>query len=146
MIVATISYLIQKNDKEKLITNVLTPTYVVFIVMVTLLNRADGGGYNLIPFWSYMAAYGGALYLWKEVALNYLLFMPLGFFLMIRMENTVKVSMIDLCFSSLIEIAQLMFNRGLFEFDDIIGNTIGCLIGAMIGKIVCRYLISKRQS
>ena len=33
-----------------------------------------------------------------------------------------------------IEIVQLVFRIGLFEFDDMIGNTIGCLIGAVVGK------------
>ena len=35
-----------------------------------------------------------------------------------------------------IEIVQLVFRIGLFEFDDMIGNTVGSLVGAVIGKLV----------
>ena len=36
--------------------------------------------------------------------------------------------------SASIEIVQLVFRIGLFEFDDMIGNTVGCLVGAVVGK------------
>ena len=47
-----------------------------------------------------------------------------------------KVVLIGFLLSASIEIIQLVFKIGLFEFDDMIGNTIGCLIGAVIGKMV----------
>ena len=30
----------------------------------------------------------------------------------------------------------LLWILGLFEFDDMIGNTVGCLIGAVVGKLI----------
>ena len=47
-----------------------------------------------------------------------------------------KVVLIGFLLSASIEIAQLVFRIGLFEFDDMIGNTLGCLIGAMVGKLI----------
>ena len=41
-------------------------------------------------------------------------------------------------FSTALEILQLMTHRGLFEWDDIVYNTIGALIGFLL------YLILKR--
>ena len=48
-------------------------------------------------------------------------------------------------FSSVIELVQLMSRRGLFEFDDIIHNTIGTAIG--FGLIVLiQKLIGKQKT
>ena len=38
-----------------------------------------------------------------------------------------------------IEISQLCFRRGLFEWDDIIGNTVGTIIGYSIYKMVKKF-------
>ncbi len=54
------------------------------------------------------------------------------------MYNTVKVVLIGFLFSASIEIIQLVFRIGLFEFDDMIDNTISCLIGAVVGKMMKR--------
>ena len=142
--VAITSFIIHRQDKTNRIVKVLTPTYVVFIVIVTLLNRSNGGGYRLELFWSYKAAYDGAFYLWKEIAINYLLFIPLGFLLKFRIKEIYKVCLIGICVSGLIEISQLIFKLGLFEFDDIIGNSIGCVLGAMIGLVIEKYLLSRK--
>lgn len=81
-----------------------------------------------------------------EIILNYILFMPLGFLFYLCFGekrsysrvwiNTAKVVLIGFLLSASIESIQLVFRIGLFEFDDMIGNTIGCLIGAVVGKMV----------
>ena len=52
-------------------------------------------------------------------------------------KSGMKVVLIGFLLSTLIEIIQL-FRIGLFEFDDMIGNTIGCLIESVIGRMVKR--------
>lgn len=143
--VAFISFIFQWRNKTNRIINILTPTYVAFIVMVTLLNRSEGGGYQLEPFWSYKAAYGGAIYLWQEIVLNYLLFIPLGFLLHFRFKEMNKIGLIGLSISTFIEVAQLELKLGLFEFDDIIGNSLGCVLGAVIGVIIQSICCQKRS-
>lgn len=79
-----------------------------------------------------------------EIVLNYLLFMPLGFLLYLCFGEKfgLRVVIAGLLLSVSIELIQLLFNIGLFEFDDMIGNTIGCLIGAVVGKVT--RVIKKR--
>ena len=43
-----------------------------------------------------------------------------------------------------IEILQLVLKRGLFEFDDIMNNSIGCMLGCMFGNLVA-YLLAENQ-
>ena len=52
----------------------------------------------------------------------------------------VKVLIGFLC-SVATEIIQLVFHLGLFEFDDILNNTLGCFIGL----IIYRTLLSHRK-
>ena len=56
--------------------------------------------------------------------------------------NTKRCVLIGFLISTLIEINQFVFSIGLFEFDDIIGNTLGCYIGVMISR---RVVISIRE-
>ena len=41
------------------------------------------------------------------------------------------------------EILQLVLKRGLFEFDDIMNNSIGCMLGCMFGNLVAYLLAGK---
>lgn len=75
--------------------------------------------------------------------MNYLLFIPLGFLLSICANRWMLCVEIGLCFSICIELYQLVTKTGLFEFDDIIGNTAGCLIGVGIGKTAIRIVHKK---
>lgn len=47
-----------------------------------------------------------------------------------------------ICFglSNVIELIQLVGRIGLFEFDDIFGNTIGGMIGFSVAKLITRLL------
>ena len=68
--------------------------------------------YELIPFWSY-----GVKSLQMEILLNIILFIPVG--LLAPRWKTVGLTA---GYSMLIELAQLVSFRGLFEFDDVIHN------------------------
>lgn len=119
----------------------LLAAYVVFILMETIIGRKAGSvRVELAPFWSYSHPE-----LRMEIILNYILFIPLVFLLYLCFSekrnqsgvgiNTAKVVLIGFLISASIEIIQLIFRIGLFEFDDMIGNTIGCWIGAVVGKM-----------
>lgn len=122
----------------------LLAAYVVFILMETVIGRKPGiARAEFIPFWSYSYPE-----LRMEIILNYILFIPLGFLLYLcfgeRRKHgcvwiaTARVVLIGFLLSASIESIQLVFRIGLFEFDDMIGNTIGCLSGAVVGKMVKR--------
>lgn len=120
----------RKTTKSHIIFHSLLATYVVFILMETIIGRKpDIVGYEIVPFWSYSHPE-----LWIEIVLNYILFIPFGFLLYMCMEDRKgwRIALIGFLFSASIEIIQLVFRLGLFEFDDMIGNTIGCMIGSVI--------------
>lgn len=122
----------------------LLAAYVVFILMETIIGRKPGiARAEFIPFWSYSHPE-----LRMEIILNYILFVPLGFLLHLcfgekRKHGCVWIAKVGFLLSASIEISQLVFRIGLFEFDDMIGNTIGCLIGAVIGKMIERNHLDK---
>lgn len=113
-----------------------------------------------MPLWSYRAS----LSIWDglqvtdltilvDILLNILLYIPLGYllpFLWPRLrppspQPKRPLSWISrpivltgfLC-SYLTEITQLIFRIGWFELDDIINNTMGCLIGCVLYELIQR--------
>ena len=136
-------------DGRKNISRPLLAAYVLFILMETVIGRKTGVvQVELIPFWSYSHPEH-----WVEIILNYVLFIPFGLLLSLvkkrdevgkdgeKEKSGVKLStgrivLIGLLFSAAIETTQLLFKIGVFEFDDMIGNTVGCFIGAVVGKMV----------
>ena len=98
--------------------------YLFLILAVTVLDRRTGlkMTYELIPFWSYRVKS-----LRMEILLNVILFIPVG--LLVPRWKTVGLAA---GYSLLIELAQLVSFRGLFEFDDVIHNALGTALGVLI--------------
>ena len=129
IVVALVVWLI---DGRKGITRPLLAAYVLFILFEAVIGRKTGvGRVELVPFWSYSHPE-----LRMEIVLNYILFIPLGFLLYLCFGEKfgLRVVIAGFLLSALIELIQLTFKIGVFEFDDMIGNTVGCLIGAVVGK------------
>lgn len=128
-VVALVVWLI---DGRRIAPRPLLAAYILFILMETIIGRKTGvGRVELVPFWSYSHPE-----LRMEILLNYVLFMPLGFLLYLCFGEKfgLRVVVAGLLLSVSIEFIQFLFNIGLFEFDDMIGNTTGCLIGTVMGK------------
>lgn len=131
IVVALVVWLI---DGRRVTPRPLLAAYVFFVLMETVIGRKPGAlRMELIPFWSYSHPE-----LMVEIILNYMRFIPLGclLYLCFGEKYGLRVVIAGLLLSVSIEIFQLVFRIGLFEFDDIIGNTIGCFIGAVIGKLI----------
>jgi len=111
--------------------------YIYIIILYTLLTRTVKNyfDYNWLPFWSYQ-------YIWSthdfgivsEVFINCLMFIPFGVlapFAMVqdkvKKRNIVIIS--GFALSASVECLQLFTKTGLFEWDDIIHNTIGVIVG-----------------
>lgn len=131
VIVAAVVWFI---DGRRISPRPLLAAYVLLILFETVIGRKVGvGRVELTPFWSYSHPE-----LRMEIFLNYVLFVPLGFLLNLCFGERfgLRVVIAGFLLSASIEIAQLIFQIGLFEFDDMIGNTIGCLVGAVVGKLI----------
>ena len=134
----------KKITTKEIVFRSLLAAYVVFILMETIIGRKPGiARAEFIPFWSYRHPE-----LRTEIILNYILFMPLGFLLYLCFgeRKGIRVVLIGFLLSALIESIQLVFRIGLFEFDDMIGNTIGCWIGAVVGKMVEKMMVKRGQT
>lgn len=121
--------------------------YMFFVLAITVLSRNPWRTYiyQVIPFWSYIEAFRGSNEgIVSQILANLLLFVPVGVLLMPSIGSVKKTVLIGLLFSMLIEVLQLLTKRGLFEFDDIIHNTIGCALGCGIYLLI-NYLHRRRK-
>lgn len=107
--------------------------YITFIFCKTVLFREMKAKciYDLHPFWSYKAILNGRDDLVTENILNVVLFMPVGFLLGIAFSEIrwKAVMLIGLSLSIGIETLQFVYLKGFTEFDDVMNNTLGCVIG-----------------
>lgn len=98
----------------------------VFTRMVTIRQ------YELVPFWSWrdIIRYHDWTLL-KENLLNCILLLPAGVLLPIIVNHKIKwyqALAVGILVSAIIEFSQLIFMRGLFEWDDMIHNGLGCMV------------------
>lgn len=100
--------------------------------------------YELIPFWSWYEVFvNHSRSLLVENLLNILLLLPAGVLLPIIFDRRLRPSMafmMGALISAAIEVSQLIFRRGLFEWDDMFHNSFGCLFGCLIANAVKQYL------
>ena len=118
--------------------------YVVLIYCSTVVFRKTGNetGYDFMPFWSYGAILRGEDYrLLPENVMNVVVFVPVGLLLgtTLRTMTWWKALSIGCGLSVGIEVMQLMLKRGFCEVDDVIHNTLGCVIGFGFYKVI-KYL------
>lgn len=105
----------------------------------TVFTRIPGERqYKLELFWSWKRILNGDSGLLKENLLNCILLIPMGMLLPIVLNHNVrwwKALLIGIATSAVIETCQLVFCRGLFEWDGMIHNGVGCMIGCVIMEI-----------
>lgn len=130
--------------------------YLSLVLCSTLILRDtfEEYRYELVPFWSYYAYLHRDSQLLTQIYLNVLLFVPIGLLLgILNHKGIVKVLLCGMAISLFIESCQLLFKKGIFEFDDIFHNVIGCIIGYLSYKVtklifqnirlLCQYLKTK---
>ena len=140
---AVVTYVLYRNGKLKASAAIALPVlvfYLAFVVTITLVERVVSADptYNLTVFWSYQAIADGRKDLIMEIVWNIVLFVPIGF--LINYIIPIKyfwVSVISgLLLSAGIETLQLVLHRGFFEFDDMIHNTLGAILGIVVFALV----------
>lgn len=120
--------------------------YIVVVLGATLLSRGNFWGSRVVSlFYTYKDAWVSAdASAWRNIVLNILLFVPLGFLLPLgvkRFRSWVKTYLVGFVFTLAIEVYQLVFSAGIFEVADLINNTLGAMIGygifAIVEQIIC---------
>ena len=115
--------------------------YVVLVLCTTIIFRTeyDEMKYVLCPFGSYIGLYNKLL---AQNILNIVLFMPIGFFAgaALKKKHLLNAIKIGVVLSLSIEVIQLISRRGICNIDDVIHNTLGCIIG-FAGFVLCYKMV-----
>ena len=114
--------------------------YVLLVYCSTVFFRNTGKlRYDFTPFWSYFSYFRGKNdWLLAENIMNVLVLVPVGALagVVIRSMSWKKVLVIGMCLSVGIEVMQFVFKKGFSEVDDVMHNTLGCLIGYGLWLVV----------
>lgn len=127
----------KKSYFSKLIYSCILVEYCFLTIWSTIIRRteSDGDSCKIIPYWNIkdLISFKDPLD-YMEIGLNVILFMPIGFLLagLLPKTNLRLIAIIGCCMSCIIELLQLLMNCGLCETNDVIHNTIGCILGACI--------------
>ena len=113
--------------------------YVLILFGSTVFFRGEiiHKGCNLMPFWSYIAYFRGeGDSLLNENIMNVVVFVPVGLLagLASRSMNFIKILVLGLCVSIIIELLQFTFGKGFAEFDDVMHNSLGCILGYVLSR------------
>lgn len=123
------------------VAGLLLVEYIFLIFSSTVIYRKgyEGAGYELSPFWSYTAIQEGRQELLAENIMNVIVFIPIGMILgsLLRVKGSWLIALLIGCgISVTIEAMQFFLMRGFSELDDVMHNTLGCILGFGIMKIL----------
>lgn len=114
--------------------------YVLLVYCSTVFFRNTGKlQYDFTPLWSYFSYFRGEDdRLLAENIMNVVVFMPVGLLLSFTIKKTsyVRVAIIGACISIGIELLQLIFKKGFSELDDVMHNTLGCMLGYSLFRMI----------
>lgn len=119
--------------------------WVAMMLCATVIFRTASTerGFRLIPFSSYwdFGPHGYLLEMVAENVLNVVLFLPVGILLGCTLWTMTwkRALLIGFVLSIAIEVLQFVFKRGFCEVDDVMHNTLGCLIG--FGILNCSHVL-----
>ncbi len=128
---------------HKTVLNILFLLYLLILLRITVFRSGFGlthllqnGKLNLTLFREYLpmirnGRWGRFVYLFVG---NIIWFIPFGGWLILsgKVKNVLTATLWGLGFSFLIESMQYIFGTGVSELDDLILNTAGTFIGALI--------------
>lgn len=144
-----------KNICNNILLYSVMVLYLLILFALLFLKRKVGSfqSLNLIPFRSITEYLFSDDILSKSFALsnilgNVVIFVPLGLYIMLMNKNKsiiVNTFIIALT-STLVEVAQFIFKVGAADIDDVILNTIGGFIGAILFYVIHLIFKSKTKS
>ena len=125
------------------VSGLLLAEYVFLLYCSTVIFRHVSAvrEYDFTPFWSYCAYFrGNDPQLLPENVMNVVVFIPVGALLSLstRSMTWLRALLIGVCLSVGIESLQFIFLRGFSEFDDVMHNTLGCVMGYGLFSLLSR--------
>jgi len=143
--IGLVVFIVWKGFKAGLrYSSVLLLIECIFLLLCsTVIFRATGEArqYDFHPFWSYDRPE-----LLIENIMNVIVFIPVGFLLGIAFKQITwwKVLLIGCSISITIEALQFLFMKGFSEVDDVMHNTVGCIMGYIIYSILVRIFTNTK--
>lgn len=119
---------------NKIVYAIAIGLYLGFLVLFCILSReTETREISLIgDTFIDVCKYPWTWILLVLIVANVLLYVPIGALLQRLITSKIEVILLGLLISIGIEVSQLTFSRGTFDFDDIINNFMGTIIGAYL--------------
>lgn len=137
---------LKRRDIFRIVNLVLAAVSMIVIFYMTVVRRGGGSrALRLIPFYSFYLARSQKEF-YRTMFMNAAFFVPVGLFLPYvesgrKRGRLLRVLLLGIVYSLLIEILQYSLLRGQSEADDVIMNTLGVLIGE-----ISYYVYSRLRS
>lgn len=122
---------------------VILIVYIILLLYFAVISREPKDNFTarLDLFWSYFHPSGNG---YRDVFLNLLSYIPIGIMVgLIEKEHRIgRAMLVGFLVSIVIELSQLIWQRGFFDVDDLLNNVVGALIGGLL--VVCVTSICKK--
>jgi glycopeptide antibiotics resistance protein len=150
-VIALAQYFARRNDfGRRILASGVVTLYACVAIAVVLLplpgpnTRRPAQTIQLLPFQWVLDGTRGDLLAFQQVAMNVVLFVPLGVFVAVLWRRSFRHTvLIGFAASMLIEITQLTGNFGtapfvyrIFDVDDLVTNTLGAALGWIAVSLV----------
>ena len=140
-----------QTTKQRRLSYIVFGVYFILLIWLVLFKFATNlseiprmRSINLIPFY-YNQETNTHL---REILYNIIVFVPLGVYVQILKEDWEKAKkcMVVLLTSFLFEVVQFVFAIGASDVTDLIGNTIGGIVGILFCIILKKFTPKKFQT
>lgn len=136
------------QDGGRYVIGLLLIEYIALLLFSTVVYRSEMAErkYDFMPFWSYRAYFSGEdPRLLAENIMNVVVFVPIGLLFgtqisQKKQKGWLVAFIVGAGISVTIETLQLVLKRGFSELDDVLHNTLGCMIGYGIYVLIKRLL------
>ena len=148
-VVMAIGFIVYRGQRmKKFVMGALAIEYYFLVLCSTVICRTSpvSKRVELMPFYNYSDIWNGVDFkrTLMEVLLNVALFVPIGFLLGgIMSKGFLKVLFTGCLLSILIELLQLASGMGLCETNDVVHNTVGCIMGYAAAMALKKLISSK---
>lgn len=131
-----------KNKKRAILWTLLIENMFIVLGATLILRRTlEYHRIEMMPLWIYLEVIKGnpevtAL----DILFNTFLFLPMGLIIagLFPAMKLWRVFLIGLIISLGIEIFQYIFYKGVSQVDDLAHNSIGCVVGWYVGKLMIK--------
>mgnify|MGYP002530474885 CR=1 FL=1 len=123
-------------------THILFTIYIFLVIWIILFKLPHFRSINLIPFY-YPNKTGFQI---REVLDNLIIFIPFGLYLKTLNINSERTVFLGFLLSLSLELSQYIFCIGASDITDLIGNTLGSGVGAVLFAFLGKIFPKKRMS